>query len=118
MECGAQLAVDVHGPASARRRAAHRLGRDLALRLQRARKVVPAAERNSGRLEPIFGEGPLELLDDGPLDPHVGVAPVILRPAIASPLPARARAAGDRDLAVHYEDAAVIAIVELFDLER
>src|SRR5262249_52982472 len=107
----------VHGDAAAPRRATNHLGGDLPLRLHGTREVLGASEGDARGLEPVLGEGALELLHYGPLDPDVRVTPVVGLAPVASPLPAGARSAHDAHEAVRDEDATVIAVVDLVDGE-
>src|SRR4030095_3364486 len=107
----------VHGGATAaRRRAADDLRVDVALGIEAAaRKVHRAADRHARRLEPVFGERALELLDDRPLDADVGVAPVSALLAVTAPFAADAGASGHAHHAVDDENPAMVAVVEPID---
>src|SRR5687767_9610812 len=77
----------------------------------RAWKEVRPTDQLARCLLPVFRERRLQLLDDGALDAHVGVAPVLRRATVARPLPAHARPTGDADATVDDEQPSVVAIV-------
>src|SRR5262249_61870528 len=107
----------VHGDAAAPWRATNHLGGDLPLRLHGTREVVGASEGDARGLEPVLGEGALELLHYGPLDPDVRVTPVVGLAPVAAPLPAVDRSARDADEAVRAEAAASIRVGEFGEHE-
>ena len=52
-----------------------------------AREIGGAADRYPRRLEPVLGERPLQLLDHGPFQRNVGVAPMSFLAPVAAPPP-------------------------------
>ena len=74
--------------------------------------VVVVVQRPAG-LGPVLDEGRLQPVDRRPLDPQVGVAPLVLVARVAAPLLRDADAAGEADPAVHHADLAVQPVVGL-----
>src|SRR5215207_152462 len=76
-------------------------------------QVVGAGQDALGRLGPVVEEAAEQVAGGRALDPHVGVAPVAGILGVAGPLLGDPDPAGEPDPAVHDQDLAVGAVVEL-----
>src|SRR5262249_50875818 len=101
----------VHRGGGAAGGAAHDLHVDVAATWDRPREVRVAAEHHAGGLEPVLGEGRLEVFHHRTLHAHVGVAPVLGGTTVAHPLAAHAGAPGEAEAPVDDDDTAMVAIV-------
>src|SRR5262249_9756816 len=74
------------------------------------RKVGLAAQHDAGGLQPVLDERGLQIFHGRALHANIGVAPVVLGPAVAHPLAAGAPAAPEARATIPDEDSPVVAV--------